>query len=225
LKQPCAHRSVTEIVTMKLRTLALPVITLAVLAGPGSADETLPDNHTSTWDNTIGVSPKNQAVPGTHRYQFTGTLRDGPGNPIGNFPAAQIKLDFGGCLNPSTRTASQIRADADTDANGFVIWSLNLDFGGGDPCGARVLVQNVVFKTLAAHIGLPNASLDGGVRSPDENGDGLIGLADLGIFQTEFVNTGTRLDYRGDLAQANGAFDGLTTLTDLAFFQAHFVAP
>lgn len=209
---------------MKLRTLVLPFITLAALAGPVSADD-MPDSFNSTWDNTLGVSPKNVVVPGNFRYQFTGILRDGPGNPIANFPAAQIKLDFGGCSSPSTRTANQIRADGDTDANGFVVWSVNLDFGGGDPCGARVLVQNVVFKTLAAHIGLPNANLDGGIRSPDENGDGLIGLADLAIFQTEFVNTGTRVDYRGDLAQASGIHDGLTTLADLAFFQAHFVAP
>jgi hypothetical protein len=171
------------------------------------------------------VSPKNLTVPASHRYQFTGTLRTMAGDPVPNFPAAQLELDFGQCGNPSTRPQNQIPADFDTDANGFVIWSANLNFGGGDPCIVRVLVQNVVFKTLAAHQGLPNASLDGGVRSPDENGDGVIGLANLGIFQTEFVNTGTRMDYRGDLAQANGVHDGLTTLTDLAFFQAHFVAP
>jgi hypothetical protein len=214
-----------EAVTMKLRTLALPVISLAVLAGPGRADETLPDSFYSNWDNTIGVSPKNHAVSSTYRYQFTGNLRDSAGKPIANFPAAQIKLDFSSCLNPSTRSRDQMPADADTDINGTTYWSLNLAFGGGDPCLVKVRVQNVVFKTLAAHQGLPDASLDGGVRSPDENGDGLIGLADLGIFQTEFVNTGTRLDFRGDLAQANGVHDGLTTLTDLAFFQAHFVAP
>ena len=210
---------------MKPQTLVLSAALVAALSAPPEAGATEPDTGMSTWDNTVAVSPKNQTVPVSHRYQFTGTLRTMLGEPVPNFPAAQMELDFGNCLNPSTRLQNQIPADGDTDANGFVVWSVNLAFGGGDPCGVRVLVQNVVYKQLAAHIGLPNGSLDGGVRSPDQNGDGVIGLVDLGIFQAEFVNTGTRLDYRGDLAQSNGVHDGLTTIADLSFFQQHFVAP
>jgi hypothetical protein len=181
-----------------------------------------PDPNQSTWGNLVGCSPKNLTAPAPARYSFTGTLRDGAGAPIAGFPAAQLELDFGSCLNASTRPANQIAADTDSDVNGVVRWATNLTFGGGDPCEVRVLVQNVVFKTLAAHQGLPNAQLDGGVRSTDENGDGLVAIQDLGIFQQEFVNTGTRNDYRGDLGPV---YDGLTAIQDLGTFQQHFTAP
>jgi len=80
--------------------------------------------------------------------------RDGRRAAIGNFPAAVLELDFTTCLNASTRPANQIAADADSDVNGVVRWNTALNFGGGDPCAVRVLVQNVVFKTLAADAGL-----------------------------------------------------------------------
>jgi hypothetical protein len=56
----------------------------------------------------------------------------------------------------------------------------------------------------------------------DQLGDGVVALGDLSIFQQEFVNTGTRHDFRGDLGPT---FDGLTALGDLSTFQVHFTAP
>jgi hypothetical protein len=176
----------------------------------------------STWANVVGCSPKNLTAPMAARYSFTGTVRDGAGAPIANFPASQLELDFGSCLQPNTRPQNQIPADNDSNMNGLVTWTTNLTFGGGDPCEVRVLVQNVVFKTLAPHAGLPDAQLDGGVRSPDGNGSGTMQLIDLGIFQTEFTNTGTRQDYRGDLGPT---FNGQCSLVDFGTFQQHFTAP
>jgi hypothetical protein len=49
-----------------------------------------------------------------------------------------------------------------------------------------------------------------------------VGLADLSIYQQEFVNTGTRQDFRGDLGPV---FNGETGLSDLSTFQQHFTAP
>jgi hypothetical protein len=181
-----------------------------------------PDPNQSTWNNLVGCSPKNTTAPVASRYNFQGTLRDGAGAPIANFPAAQLELDFGSCLNQSTRPQNQIPADADSDVNGVVRWNTALNFGGGDPCSIRVLVQNVVFKTLAAHQGLPNLQIDGGLRSVDQDGNGQVGLADLSIYQQEFVNTGTRQDFRGDLGPV---FNGETGLSDLSTFQQHFTAP
>lgn len=195
-------------------------VLLGALSSAGMAGQ--PDPNQSTWGNLVGCSPKNTTAPAAARYLFQGTLRDGAGAPIANFPAAQLELDFGSCLNPSSRPANQIAADAASDVNGVVRWQTALNFGGGDPCEVRVLVQNVVFKTLAAHQGLPNASIDGGVRSVDENGDGLVAIQDLAVFQQEFVNTGTRQDFRGDLGPT---FDGLTAIQDLSTFQQHFTAP
>lgn len=192
----------------------LGALSTLVLAGQ-------PDPNQSTWGNLVGCSPKNLTAPVASRYVFTGTIRDGAGAPIANFPASQLELDFGACTNPSTRPADQIQADGDSNINGAVTWTTALNFGGGDPCSVRVLVQNVVFKTLIAN-GTNPGGIDGGVRSVDENGDGSVALADLGIFQQEFVNTGVRQDYRGDLGPV---FDGNTALADLGTFQQHFTAP
>lgn len=195
--------------------ILLGALSTLVLAGQ-------PDPNQSTWGNLVGCSPKNTTAPVNARYSFVGTIRDGAGAPIANFPASQLELDFGDCNNLSTRPSDQIPADGDSNINGQVVWTVNLNFGGKDPCAVRVLVQNVVFKTLASHQGLPNAQIDGGVRSVDENGDGLVALSDLGEFQQEFVNTGTRRDYVGDLGPV---FDGLTALADLGTYQQHFTAP
>jgi hypothetical protein len=195
-------------------------VLLGALSSLGLAGQ--PDPNQSTWGNLVGCSPKNLSAPAPSRYAFTGTLRDGAGAPIANFPGAQLELDFGSCLNASTRPQNQIAADGPSDVNGVVRWQTALTFGGGDPCEVRVLVQNVVFKTLAQHQGLPGAQTDGGVRSVDENGDGFVALPDLALFQQEFVNTGTRQDFRGDLGPT---FDGQTALPDLSTFQQHFTAP
>ncbi len=191
----------------------LGALSTLVLAGQ-------PDPNQSTWGNLVGCSPKNLTAPPASRYVFTGTIRDGAGAPIANFPASQLELDFGACTANSTRPADQIQADGDSNINGVVTWTTALNFGGGDPCSVRVLVQNVVFKTLIAD-GTNPGGIDGGVRSVDENGDGSVALADLGIFQQEFVNTGVRRDYRGDLGPV---FDGNTALADLGTFQQHFTA-
>ena len=192
-----------------------------------------PDPLNSTWDALVGVSPKNTTA--TVKYRFTGTIRDGAGVPIDNFPASQLEIDFTNCLSSSTRPFNQVPSDQDSGPGGLVVWELNLDFGGADPCGPDILVQNVVFKSLDPHQGLSTGNpegplaIDGGVRSVDVNGDGSVGLPDLGGLQTEFFNTGTRLDYIGDMAPAGGPpgvfFDGLTGLPDLGQLQDHFFAP
>lgn len=185
-----------------------------------------PDPLNCTWDDLVGVSPKNECSP--NPYVFTGTIRDGSGVPIANFPAANLELDFTNCPNQPLRPANQIPADEDSGPTGGVIWTLNLDFGGADPCEVNVLVQNVVFATLAGHQGLttgpepPPCTIDGGVRSTDVNGDHQIGLQDLGALQQEYFNTGVRLDYVGDMAQP---FDGCTQLPDLGKLQQDYFAP
>jgi hypothetical protein len=165
----------------------------------------------------------NSVVPEPYRYAFRGIIRATDGTPIANFPASMMELDFSACHEPSTRPADQIQADRDSDEQGNVVWSQNLNFGGADPCPVRVLIQNVVFAVLAPHQGLPDEAIDGGVRSPDENGDGRIAMDDLVIFQREFVNAEIlRREYwRGDLGPV---FDGRTGLDDLCTFQVHFTA-
>ncbi len=187
-----------------------------------------PDPTRCTFDNAVTVSPKNQTVSAGNKFIFDGILRDNNNLPIQGFPRAQVELDFTGCARASTRPGDQIPADQDSDVNGRVFWDLGVTWGGADPCEARVLVQNVVFKVLPAHQGLAdpgNNIRDGGVRSPDEDHVAAtpgITLTDFTIFRAEFnnVNANARLDWRGDFNQ-----DGGTTLLDLTLFKAHFNAP
>jgi len=187
-----------------------------------------PDPLTCTWDDLVGVSPKNLTVGQPFRYIFDGNVRDSGGVPIADFPAEQLELDFTFCTNPSSRPADQIVADANTDIDGRAVWTVNLAFGGGDPCSVRVLVQNVVYKTLARHQSLSNENpespilIDGGMRSPDENGDTFVSAQDLSLFQQEFArpNGQVRLDWRGDLGPV---FNGTCSAQDLSTFQQHFV--
>jgi hypothetical protein len=180
-----------------------------------------PDPGTSTFERVIGMSPKNNCVGPAHRYRYTGTLLDAVGVPVEGFPAAEVVLHFDMCLEPTTRPIT-IAADHPSSPTGLVVWDVSLAHGGADPCEVEVFVGGVLFYTLPGHVGLPNPQIDGGIRSPDANGDGVIALPDLSTWQQEFINTGVRRDYLGDLARP---FDGLTSLVDLGTFQAHFVCP
>jgi hypothetical protein len=172
-----------------------------------------PDPGTSSGENRIGVSPKNLTAPPAAVYTYVYNLLDSSGTPVVGFPASQVELDFTACANPSTRPQNQIPADGDSDANGDVFWSVNLAFGGSDPCQVDVLVQNQVFFNIPPDPG-------GGVRSPDVNGDGSVAVNDLALWQQTF--TGPQTPYIGDLAEP---FDDQVAVNDLAVYQQHFVAP
>ena len=172
-----------------------------------------PDPGQSSGETRIGVSPKNLSVGPAATYQYFYTLRDNTGAPVAGFPASQVELRFTACTEQSTRPLNEIPADMDSNANGDMIWWTNLTFGGSDPCQVDVLVQNVVFFTI------PPAD-PGGVRSPDENGDGQVALVDLSLWQQSFV--AQTPPYRGDLSEP---FDDAIALLDLSVWQQHFVAP
>ncbi len=175
-----------------------------------------PDPLQCYGDERVGVSPKNLTCPPTAQYEYAYFLLDNTGTPVAGFPASQVELRFTACNNPSTRPLNEIPADADSDANGKIVWSVNLNWGGSDPCFVDILVQNTVFTTL------PDEGTDpcGGLRGPDINGDGLVALADLSIWQQAFVAGGP--PWQGDIAEE---FDCLTALADLSVWQQHFIAP
>jgi len=207
--------------------ITVPVVSPVYAIGPPSAEKSVFGEGAANSSHEFiarpfCVSPKNVCVPASCRCRFEGILRDGQGVPIPNFPASQVVLDFGACGNPSTRPMDRVPADENSNVNGLVYWEVGLNFGGADPCQVVVRVQNQIFATIPGHQGLPPDQIDGGVRSPDQNGDGLVALGDLSTFQQEFVNTGTRLDYRGDISPP---CDGATALADLSCFQVHFTTP
>jgi len=221
---PSAHLCRAAILIAALAIL-IPASSQVLAAGPPSAEKSVFGGDGASQlvaAPPFCVSPKNVCVPAPCRCRLEGILRDSQGVPIPNFPASQVLLDFGACSNPSTRPMNRVPADENSDVDGRVYWEVGLNFGGADPCAVVVRVQNQVFATISGHQGLPPNGIDGGVRSPDQNGDGLVALGDLSVFQQEFTNVGQRFDYRGDMTLP---CDGATALADLSCFQVHFSTP
>jgi hypothetical protein len=171
-----------------------------------SPTSVLPDPYQSTFDEYVGRSPVNGSVDPVHQYTFHGVLRDNQGIPVVAYPANLIELEIlAPCANPVV-----LNPDAATNVNGELFFGpLTMQQGGGS-CGAPVVAEVRVN-------GLVFASYDR-IASPDQNGDGLVALSDLQIWQQAFVQQ-TPL-YQGDLD-----FDDVIALSDLAFWQAHFTAP
>ena len=192
-----------------MRLAVTTSLTLAGLAVAGMAMANIPDVTQSSFGNRLGRSPKNVEVGNaTFQYTYSGVLRNSVGAPIAGWPAADILLEINApCQNPV-----QLTPVGNSDANGNVTWNaVKLDQGGGSCAGANVadvrIVSIGIFKTLTS------------VTSPDEDGNGVIALPDLGTFQSAFTSGGPA--HQGDLNLSGGVPD----IGDLGFFQQHFVAP
>lgn len=103
-------------------------------------------------------------------------VRDGNNDPIPNMPAEDIWLesfDFGmvSCLNGTC-------PDADTDQGGFTFWEKPLNAGGGSEANLAIMILGNAILSF-----FPMA-----IVSPDMNGDGVVNLADVGIFSSAFHN-------------------------------------
>lgn len=166
----------------------------------------LPDPNLSTFDDHVGRSPVNGGVAQVYQYVFSGVLRDNQGTPIVAYPANLTELIIlSPCQNPVI-----LNPDTQTNAFGELTFGpLTLEQGGGSCSGPGIVelrVFGVTFKQIDS------------VSSPDQNGDGLVALSDLQVWQQAFVQQ-TPL-YQGDLD-----FDDVIALSDLALWQAHFTAP
>jgi hypothetical protein len=162
----------------------------------------------------IAASPRNLHAPPGWQYSYVFVLRDEQGVPVGGFPAGMVELDFGECLQSSTRPLDLVPADGPSGGNGHVIWRTGLHFGGSDPCPVHVLVQGNPFHTIIA-------ADPGGLRNPDLNGDGLVALVDLTIWQQAFVAAaggGSNTPYLCDLAPPH---DDVCGVNDLLWLQKH----
>jgi hypothetical protein len=192
---------------------------LALHADSASAQPGVPDpNHchpVNEGADRLGASPRNLTAPPDYRYRYVYALRNQYDQPVTGFPASLLTLDFSGCSGPSTRPLDQIPADGPSDSNGHVTWSIGLAFGGSDPCPVRVLVQWQPFHTIIA-------ADPGGLRSPDENGDGIFAVNDLAIWQQAFVTLGSGGNASPYLCDCARPFDDLCTVVDLIWLQKHF---
>lgn len=204
----CAHHVTLPILLLLATGIgeASPSLQFAS-AGPDTS--IIADPNQSIFQGFLGRSPKNIEVgdPG-FQYTYQGRLMTPTGVPIAGWPLSDIQLEvLTPCQNPIV-----LHPIGNSGPDGLVMWNAaRLDQAGGGACqgqGVAIvrLVSIGVFKTLNS------------VASPDENGDGLIGLGDLGTFQQAFINGGP--PYQGDLNHSGGPPD----LADLQFFQRHFTA-
>ncbi len=190
-----------------MRLAVSTVVCLALIAIAGMALANVPDPQESTFDARLGRSPKNVEVNDpVFEYTYTGVLRNAAGQPVPNWPVADIELEIKApCQNPVVLNPSS------TGGGGEVTWDrVKLDQGGGACTGTAVVEIRIVsiglFKTLNE------------VTSPDEDGDTNVSLTDLTLFQAAFRNGGP--SHQGDLNRSGGPPD----LADLSFFQKHFRA-
>ncbi len=153
------------------------------------------------FSSCFGRSPVNDVAPASHQYTLEGTLTSAGGGPCVGV-SVELRILSPTCVNPGVFPSSI------SDANGRVVWDATaLTQGGGACLGAPVAAEIVFGTTVLATF--PD------VRSPDVNGDGTIGLADLSAFQQSFVD-------QSDLYVGDMDCDGNIFLSDLARFQAHF---
>ena len=104
-------------------------------------------------------------------------LWDAFGVPIVGFPAEDMWLGSinGGLISCTGGTM----ADGDTDEFGYTTWSNPLRAGGFGTSGCEIYISGI----SAICDGLP---FDLSFNSADINGDGVVNLADVGIFSDHF---------------------------------------
>ena len=202
----------------RMRPLILPTLLLLASGAtdPSYSASAVPDTsviadpNQSIFQSVLGRSPKNVEVgdPG-FQYTYQGRLFDMLGTPIAGWPASDVVLEIRTpCQNPIT-----LHPIANSGPDGLVTWNAaRIDQAGGGACQGQAvavvrLISIGIFKTINF------------VVSPDEDGNGVISLPDLGTFQQAFVAGGPPA--YGDLNLSGGPPD----LPDLQFFQRHFTAP
>jgi hypothetical protein len=141
--------------------------------------------------------------------QISVNVRDGAGAPVPGIPASDFWLI--GCDDNLILCggAASTNADHATDANGQTTISGTIAAGGSD--FLMVVVQGIV-------IGCPPTCLGIEVKSPDQNLDLAVDLADAAIFATGYPPQ----PYRPE-SDLDG--DGSVGLIDYALFYDHFYHP
>jgi hypothetical protein len=186
----------------------LALTTLPALAAVPSPPNCLVQNVLiGSWDGggiSTGVSPCGPFHPGL----FLVVVRDVANNPI---PGATVKVLFSGSglrphLAQNAGIATICPAELAFTANANGAATVNLRFAGTTEAPAiSIFADGVLLANVPA-------------RSPDYDGDGVVGLADFGTFAADYLAPA--------LPHPRSDFDNCpsTTLQDFAFFAAQFIA-
>lgn len=128
----------------------------------------------------------------------------GPNGPLAGFPAEDLWFEAPG-LTPCVGGSI---ADADTDDQGWVVFSLPPNMGGctenpDDPAGLNIYIMGDLLRDADWVPIAPNIL----VNSPDINGDLTVNLADVGMFSSDFFGA---YSFRSDFY-----WDGVLNLADV----------
>lgn len=137
------------------------------------------------------------------------TVKDAVDVPVSGIPAADFWVI--GCTDDLVLCggSQSSGADSSTNAQGETTISGTIAAGGSDQL--HVVVQGIV-------VGCPPTCLPIDVKSPDQNADLAVDLADAALFATGYPP----LPYRSE-SDLNG--DNVVDLLDFALFHSHFYNP
>lgn len=130
---------------------------------------------------------------------ITLTLRDGGSFVIADFPAEDLWLQWVDEATLNVCSGGTI-ADANTDEFGVTTWENGVNLGGYAEALVQVRVNGDAL-TSSAGVALH-------VNSADVNFDGVVNLADVGTFSSDFANP--VVQYRSDFAN-----DGIMNVADV----------
>lgn len=215
----------------KLAILCL--VALSVLAVNGVASAGIINPCVSTWwvegtpNAVTGAYPLFICPLGdTDSFEDQGWMivvlvLDITGTGIANVPPTDFYIVE--CGTPTTYPwndcnlgSASSNADSLTNSSGQTTMSNTGLVGGGCAQGWAVVVQNYTIEDSLTNCQTPLCDTDIWMSSPDQNGDGIVELADLSIFATRYPPNGYHIcaDY-----DANNVVD----LSDLSRFAFHYV--
>ncbi|HKI83975.1 MAG TPA: hypothetical protein VKA63_06540 [Candidatus Krumholzibacteria bacterium] len=181
------------------------ILGLAGLAMAGVPDPGASVVYTTGGDATLTPGGLAQSLA-SYGVSVTVTVRDGNGLPIPAFPAQDIWLDDDGSADINL-CQSGSTADAQTDGDGFTTISGILSGGGNTQGGLSAYVSGVAIA------GGQGPSLSINLNSPDINGDRIVDLGDISLFNADVQppNNAFRSDF---------THDGIVDLGDVSLFSS-----
>jgi hypothetical protein len=181
------------------------ILGLAGLAMAGVPDPGASVVYTNGGEATLTPGGLAQSLA-TYGVIVTVTVRDINGLPIPAFPAQDIWLDDNGSADINL-CQSGSTADAQTDGDGFTTISGVMAGGGNTQAGLSAYASGVAI----AGGGGPSLSID--LNSPDINGDRIVELADISLFQSDTLPPSNA--FRSDFTH-----DGIVDLGDISLFSS-----
>ncbi len=173
-------------------------------------------------EGQVCASPSGQNQHATGEFTIVVRLMSSNGISVANYPRDYIVLNGGegdlhNCLPRGHVVRAFAIADANTDANGYTTFTVQTPFY----CGGQLAAGEDSFLVLANDNAggaydwvVLGSSRKLSIRTPDFDGDGIVGLADSQILAATLYGV---YDRKADLN-----FDNLVNLSDLSLFASGY---